>query len=653
MTPSTPPRIGAVLALPVFLLFLYERETGAQGDPTAAPSVVTVEAKQPVGPWSFIFRAGASLTFEFPLGAPFETYFGELPPGAVELMPLRDGVFQSLEEYRRALPSLPVTRWATEVRRRGGIPVISFKDTPLWLQRNPGGVDSHQYPPVDWAGWADYVEATVRFYNGALHLDPEYIVWDEPDLEFFWKGTEDDYLLLYRYSVLGARRADSGARIGGPAVAGWNAKGQGSGSNDPLLYDFIRYAAQTEVPELGLARLPIDFIAWHQFDTDGNGEPLLYDTPAQTVRAWLKQFGYPRDTPLLISAWNTWTDFGKNSAELSRERDTEFAAAYIVHAMSEMDRAGIQQQMFFSLFEGWQWERMDAVRREKDFKDNEFFGGFGLVTRRGIIKPAFNAFKLLARLEGQRIPAATADPYLTVLASRSADRVAVLLANFIWPGENKPALARRRLLEKGYRGPDFTSWGITPEVWSRVQAGEISVESLPFPTDVKRDLALLDDFYRARNGPKTVRVRVASPWPSGQVRLEHYRVDAQHGNSFRAERLLLEEVRRSQGKIEADIAGTLRQWGYLTADFWQADEPERLERLRSVLPRLSPAQRQQVQDAMRAALGGISQRLNRLPQVQIQQMERRTVGAASPDIEITASPYSVHLLVLTAQGNRS
>ena len=129
--------------------------------------------------------------------------------------------------------------------------------------------------------------------------------------------------MLYRFSVLGARRADPEDKIGGPAVAGWEEKGTRSAGEHPFLYNFIRFAAETGIPELGLDRLPLDFIVWHQFDTDGRGEPLLFEKPVGEIRRWLEEFGYDPATELGISAWNSWWNFGADPDELSPERDSE------------------------------------------------------------------------------------------------------------------------------------------------------------------------------------------------------------------------------------------------------------------------------------------------------------------------------------------
>jgi hypothetical protein len=88
---------------------------------------------------------------EHPLGASFNTFFSDLKPGAVELVPIRDGTIKSLDDYAEHLPGLPSTQWVTEVSRHGGRPVIAFLEVPIWLQQ-PGHADANFRPPKDLGG---------------------------------------------------------------------------------------------------------------------------------------------------------------------------------------------------------------------------------------------------------------------------------------------------------------------------------------------------------------------------------------------------------------------------------------------------------------------------------------------------------------------
>jgi hypothetical protein len=619
-------------------------------------SAISVNGKEGRGPVPFLYRAGMFLN-EQPVGASFDTFFSELKPGAIEMIPIREGQFSTLREYVERLPSLGTTRWAAEVHKRGGRPVIGLMEVPRWLQQ--GGGDANLRPPKDWEGWARYVEATVRFFNGQLGLDAWYVVWDEPDLEMFWKGaTEEDYFKLYRFSVLGARRADPKAKIGGPGVSAWTAKGPRSKGEKSLLFNFIRYASENSLPEVKLSRLPIDFVAWHQFDTDSKGSPLLYQSASDDVRGWLTQFGYDPKTELGIGSWNSWLNFGKDPNEFSPERDKAFTAAYVVRSLAGMDRAGIGHHLFFNLFEQWQWNGTPPARKEREFAGKEFIGGFGLFTKEGVIKPVFNAFKALSALEGERLAVETDDPYLTVLASKSGDQLVVLISNFVWPQEGMMRLKLRALLEQGYRRADLASWlkNLTPEMVQEAESGKRPIDSLPIPDDVKKRLDALrplEAFYVSRDQAKTAELKLEPTPFSGKVRLERFLIDERHSNSFSRRADI--EAMASQGRQEAksDVGDLLIGWGLLKNGFRQLDEKTQAEALQGALRRLSFDQREKVKQAIQTSNDRFRQKIsevNRWEGVRLEKVEDRpSVDSALP-LKIEMSPYSVHLIRMTRSG---
>jgi len=638
--------LGAVLCL---------RSTFAlAGTPPA--SSVTVDAARPTGALPFLFRAGVFLN-EYPLDGTFDTFFAELKPGTVELLPLRDGwEITNLREYAERLPSFPSTRWAVETRRRGGRVLIGLTEVPLWL-RQSRAQDAYLRPPRDFALWADYVEATVRVFNNQLHLDAEYVLWDEPDAKQFWKGaTVQDYFKLYRAFVLGARRADPKARVGGPAVSWWGAPGEGSDGKNPMLLNFIRYAGETPLPELGYPRLPIDFVVWHQFNTDSKGDPLLYSTPVERVRGWLKSFGYDPSIPLSNGSWNSWVNFGKDPNELSPERDTAYEAAYVVQALDAMGRAGLEEQTFFNLFERWQWNSLAPARREREFKDQVYFGGFGLFTKEGLIKPAFNAFKAFSLLEGERLVSVSDDPYLTVIASRSGGTLYVLISNFHWAEEKKMALKGRMLLARGYPLADLAAWAgrVTPQMIEEIEAGRGSIDSLPIPDAAKRELnalSYLEDYFEARNEPKSVRLMIRSLPLSGDRHLERYTIDDRVGGSLRSGTLLKEAALRAKEEAGADVGELLIRWGVFKEESRKWDAPRREREIQALLPRFSKEQRENVEAAVRLAAARALARLNQSPELRLQKVEDRPIplGARpeAPELTIEMAPYSVHLIVLT------
>ena len=58
--------------------------------------------------------------------------------------------------------------------------------------------------------WADYVRQTVSHYKGQVAW---WEIWNEPDLQFFWTGSPDDYFRLLKVAYLTIQAADPAARV--------------------------------------------------------------------------------------------------------------------------------------------------------------------------------------------------------------------------------------------------------------------------------------------------------------------------------------------------------------------------------------------------------------------------------------------------------
>ena len=111
-------------------------------------------------------------------------------------------------------------------------PVVGLSFMPRDLARDPGQtVFSYQAvisPPKDWDRWGELVG------NLAAHLVQRYgadevaghwafEVWNEPNLDVFWSGTQQEYFRLYDVSARAIKSVHPGLRVGGPAsaAAGW------------------------------------------------------------------------------------------------------------------------------------------------------------------------------------------------------------------------------------------------------------------------------------------------------------------------------------------------------------------------------------------------------------------------------------------------
>ena len=267
--------------------------------------------------------------------------------------------------------------------------------------------------PRDLKEWTAYIKSFVRYllnrYGEEEVAQWYFEVWNEPDLYHpFFKGTQEDYFELYRATANAIKEVCPALRVGGPAT-----------SASHWIGDFVRFCRENDVP--------VDFISTHQYAGDpfigvdtsaGDSAPAVL-TPEEQVeknRTLLAQF--EEGTPLLSILREIFKDptvdgridrdiFPKNAA-ITRQQadglplfydewnlsasfssyftDTRKQAAYVVRTALNLE----------GLTEGTcVWCVSDIFEELHQFNE-EFHGGFGLISQGGIEKPTFFAMKMLA-----------------------------------------------------------------------------------------------------------------------------------------------------------------------------------------------------------------------------------------------------------------
>lgn len=282
----------------------------------------------------------------------------------------------------------------------------TFGDGPTWAR----------VPPASYGGWADAVTSVVRHFNGTLGLNARYEVWNEADWSF--KGTIEEYFNLYQYSVLGARRADPAALVGGPGISAWTAVGTwgsqannlanlAKGDSGLFLNQFFNYAATTGIPELGLTRLPLDFVSWHGFYRDPAQH---YGFLVPRIRTWLAQHGYPASTPLIDTEWNIGATPPYPEGDLQAGAP---GAAYVAASIAAMEASGLDRQNFQMLV---------------DPGTPNYWGGMYDIT--GL--PRANGFvhQALASLSGDPLRATSSDAWVATVARGRAGSLDLMVSVF-------------------------------------------------------------------------------------------------------------------------------------------------------------------------------------------------------------------------------
>jgi xylan 1,4-beta-xylosidase len=233
--------------------------------------------------------------------------------------------------------------------------------------------------------WRNLINAFGRHlekrYGKAEVRSWYFEVWNEPNLSGFWEGGDQQaYFKLYDATARSLKSVDSDLRVGGPATAGaaW-------------IPAFLDYVKKNDVP--------IDFVTTHTYgvkggfvDPDGKSDLLLDPSPdaivgdVRRVHEQIAASPFP-DLPLYITEWST------SYTPADPVHDSYISAAYILSKLKATE--GLAQGMSY-------WTYSDLFE-ESGPPPSAFYGGFGLVTRDGIRKPAFFAYRYLHALKGQSI----------------------------------------------------------------------------------------------------------------------------------------------------------------------------------------------------------------------------------------------------------
>ncbi|MEO6360381.1 MAG: beta-xylosidase [Sphingomicrobium sp.] len=207
-------------------------------------------------------------------------------------------------------------------------------------------------------------------------------VWNEPNLDGFWQYADQEaYFALYGVTARTLKAVSPRLRVGGPSSAGaaW-------------VPELLAYAKATNTP--------IDFASTHTYgvdygylDEEGKMDLQLSQNPnavigdVQKVRGEIEASHKP-GLPLFFTEWST----SYNPRDLSH--DSYVAAPYIISKLKGTQ--GIVQGMSY-------WTYSDLFE-EPGPPGAPFHGGFGLMTKDGVRKASWFAYKYLNALKGNEIP---------------------------------------------------------------------------------------------------------------------------------------------------------------------------------------------------------------------------------------------------------
>ena len=274
----------------------------------------------------------------------------------------------------------------------------------------PGAMKTSNLTIFHWKGntshpqpgpWMELVDAFVRHLIQRYGIEEvrqwPFEVWNEPNLEGFWERADQlAYFELYANTARTIKKIDPRLKVGGPSTAGaaW-------------VPELLAYAKAHGVP--------VDFVTTHTYgvtegylDEYGKSDRILATDPNSIIgdvrrnRQEIEASAFP-GIPLYITEWST------SYNPRDKVHDSYISAPWILTKLR--GTRGYAQAMSY-------WTYSDLFE-EPGPPDRAFHGGFGLMTRDGVRKPSWFAYKYLNALRGNEVPS-TDDKVLAAVDGRKA-----------------------------------------------------------------------------------------------------------------------------------------------------------------------------------------------------------------------------------------
>ncbi len=254
------------------------------------------------------------------------------------------------------------------------------------------------YPPKDYTKWGtlvyEWVKHSINRYGEAEVKTWWWEVWNEPNISY-WKGTEEEYFMLYDYAADAVKRALPAARIGGPTSTG-----PGWDKANLFLKHFLDHCANGKNYVTGKKGAPLDYISFH-----AKGSPKVVDGHVRmNMTSELKDISKGFET-VAASAF-------KHLPIIIGECDPEGCAAC---GMATNPENAYRNGTMYSSYTASSFARIfdiakrygvyvkGAVSWSFEFENQRWFDGFRDLATNGVNKPVLNIFSMFALMQENKI----------------------------------------------------------------------------------------------------------------------------------------------------------------------------------------------------------------------------------------------------------
>ena len=365
------------------------------------------------------------------------------------------------------------------------------------------------YPPKDYKKWADliynWVKHSVDRYGKKEIENWYWELWNEPNIGY-WQGTVQEYCKLYDYTADAVKRALPTAKIGGP-----HSTGPASASAATFLRTFLKHCISDTNYVTGKIGSPLDYIGFH-----AKGAPRVIDghvrmSISNQLRDISKSFQIVDSFPTL-----------RHLPIIIGESDPEGCAACGMATNPENAyRNGTMYSSYtaasfarkYLLADHFKINFLGAVSWSFEFENQPWFYGFRDMATNGVDKPVLNVFRMFGMMKGKRVEVNSNRMYPLFAIRDSGVRKSTTDIGAIAAKDNRTAT----VMVWNYHDDDLA--GETENV-------ELSINGIP----------------------------------STNVKLQEYRIDKDHSNSYEVWKAMGSPQQPTKEQItQLEKAGQLQQ----------------------------------------------------------------------------------------------
>jgi len=393
------------------------------------PVTVIVDASRSEGPlppvWRF-FGADEPNYATMKDGRKLLVELGNLRRGEVyfrahNLLNTGDGTpafkWGSTNAYTETPDGKPVYDWTVVDRiidtylARGIHPYLQIGFMPEVLSTAPAGVPYQHlwrpgfdykliatgwsYPPASYEKWGELVYQWTLHNIGRYGRDEVakwyFEVWNEPNSNFYWQGTPQDFYKLHDVAIAAVRRALPVARVGGPDVAG---------AGGAFMDGFLEHVSSGKNYVTGEIGTPTDFLAFH-----AKGRPAFVDGHVRMgISTHLKEVDNGFQKIAAVTALAA-------KPIVIGESDPEGCAACPGPQNAYRNGTMYSSYTAASFVRIWELAQKRRVNLEGvltwafEFENQPWFAGYRQLSTNGVNLPVLNVFRMFAKLGSERIAA--------------------------------------------------------------------------------------------------------------------------------------------------------------------------------------------------------------------------------------------------------